>query len=498
MKKLLVNNKKVITDKFRGVNFVHQLYNYMPDEQDRMNTPELIELELDTMKKMGIKQIRSFYGSSLSWDKEKGVHDFESEWMQAFYKNCKDMEKLGIEIGITPQWHLQGLWRDVNEEDKRQGVHLDYNGCLVKDDLEATAKNFEKFIEESVLAFERHGITNIKYFYCFTECNNSLRNWGAGRNQTMCESRNYERVIPYYDRFIRAVDQGLKNAGMRDKYKIVAPCDNWRADDGSEPYSILTKYTADHLADKVDIIGAHNGYDRANAYDEDAFYDLPFPKCDAPKSEAIRLGKEYWVDEFNVTLHTAYTHTQHRDTDIDPMRGVALGAMVNSLMNMGHVHNVLLWSLYSQQWPNNHAGGERSEFEDGVQVIGYIYNLRETTIPTKAWYACSLLSRYVGDGKVFECSIDRPLYVSALERTDGEFTVIVTSYNKEKTDIEVDFAESLGGKTLYRYLYDPNNVPQKAGNEMIKSDLVKEDITNKLCDTLPGYCVAIYTTEKPE
>ncbi len=497
MKKLVVNNAKVITEKFRGINAIHQLFNYMPDEEGRMNTPDLIDLELDTLKKMGIKQVRSFYGSSLSWDAEKGVHDFESEWMQAFYKNCKDLEKLGIEIGITPQWHMEGLWRDVPEYRKVQGVNLDYNGCLVLGDMESTAKNFEKFIEESVLAFERHGITNIKYLYCFTECNNSLIKW-QNDGRTTCERRSYQRVIPYYDRFIRAVDKGLKNAGLRDKYKIVAPCDNWRADDGSEPYSILTKYTADHLSNEVDIIGAHSGYNRSGAYETDEFYDLPFPKCENPKKEAQKMGKEYWVDEFNVELHSAYSAAGKMASYPNPMRGVAFGAMVNSLLNMGYVHNVLIWALYSQQWPNNHAGGENSEFVDGTHTVGYIDNLRNSTTPTKAWYSFAMLSRYIGEGRVYECAIDRPLYVSAIDRTDGEFTVLVTSYEKEKTDIEVDFAKSLGGKTLYRYLYNPDTIEATPGNDMIKSDKVIERVDKSFKDILPGCCVAIYTTEKPE
>ena len=86
MKKLQINNQNTVTEYFRGINVIHQLYNYMPDEQNRLNTPELIKLELETLKKMGVKQVRSFYGSSLSWDAEKGVHDFDSVWMQAFYQ----------------------------------------------------------------------------------------------------------------------------------------------------------------------------------------------------------------------------------------------------------------------------------------------------------------------------------------------------------------------------------------------------------------------------
>lgn len=494
MKKVLVNNCDVVTNGFRGINFIHQLYNYMPDDCKRLNTPELIELEHKTLKKMGVKQVRSFYGSSLSWDAEKGVHNFENEWMQAFYKNCKDMEKLGIEVGITPQWNMKGLFKKA--ADGHSGVHLHYNGCLVEGDLETTAKNFEKFIEESVLAFERHGVTNVKYLYCFTECNNSF----TDSMPNIRLKRQYDKLIPLYDRFVRAVDQGLKNAGMRDRYKIVGPCDNWRADDGSEPYSILTKYIAENLADVVDIIGAHNGYDRGVSYSNEDFYDIPFPKLTDPKVRAEALGKEYWVDEWNVELHSSYSAKQKIATYSDPMRGVAFGAMVNSLMNMGGIHNVLIWALYSQQWPNNHCGGDgsASEFIDGVQRIGYIQNLCQGTTPTKAWYAVSMLTRFVGSGKVYGSSIARPIYASAIDRDDGEFTVVVTSYSKEPVEIEVQFAKSLEGKTLYRYLYNPQTVTATPEANMIKSDLVKEGVTEAFTDSLPGCCVVVYTTEKTD
>lgn len=492
MKKVLVNNIDIVTKGFRGINFIHQLYNYMPDDCDRLNTPELIELEHETLKKMGVKQVRSFYGSSLCWDEEKGIHDFENEWMQAFYKNCKDMEKLGIEVGITPQWHIQGLWRRYGHP----GVNLDYNGCIVEGDIEATAKNFEKFIEESVLAFERHGVTNIKYLYCFTECNNSLRepiNNGRLRSQ-------YDKLLPLYDRFVRAVDQGLKNAGLRDKYKIVGPCDNWRADDGTMPHSILTKYIAENLSDVVDIIGSHNGYDRGVSYSNDEFYDLPFPKLTDPKVRAEMLGKEYWIDEWNVELHSSYSAQQKIATYSDPMRGVAFGAMINSVMNMGGVYNMLIWALYSQQWPNNHCGedGSRSEFIDGVQRIGYIPNLRQSTTPTKAWYAVAMLTKLVGTGDIYGSSIARPIYASAIARDDGEFTVVVTSYSKEPVEIEVEFAKPLDGKTFYRYLYNPDTIEATPDANMIKSDRAKEMVIDKFNDDLPGYCVAVYTTLKCE
>lgn len=498
MKNLYVNNEKITTKGFRGINFIHQLYEYMPDKLGRVFTEEQVQKEIDTLKKMGVKMIRSFYGGSLTWDNERKVHNFESVHMQAFYKACKLMQDAGIEVGITPIWHLRGLIDDVGEESKQPGVHLNYNGCVVEGDLEATAKNFEKFMEESVLAFERHGIHNIKYLYCFTECNNMFnsRNREAKLEAKLpiVERREYDEIYPIFDRIIKAVDQGLKNAGKREQYKIVAPCDNWRADDGSETYSRLVKYCVDNLSEYVDIIGSHNGYDRSREFTDPDFYTIPVPKLTYPRDEALKIGKEHWVDEFNVALHSVYSYQRHEETDGDPMRGVAFGAMMNCLMNMEYVHNILVWALYGQQWPDKtNTGGE---FKDGVHVLGILRNIMETEIPHPAWYSVAMLTRYISTGDTCACEVDENLFVSAIKRDDGEFTVVVTNYNDEKTDFTVNFEKALGGKTLYRYVYDPKTVVCTEELEMIKSDKTLEGVESSFTDSFAGYGVAVYTTEK--
>lgn len=498
MKNLYVNNTKIVTEGFRGINFIHQLYEYMPDKLGRVFTEAQVEKEIETLKKMGVKMIRSFYGSSLSWDRDKKCHDFENEHMQAFYKSCKLMQDAGIEVGITPQWHFQGLLKEIPYESQYPRVDLGYNGCVVEGDLEATAKNFEKFMEESVLAFERHGIHNIKYLYCFTECNNMFN----GRNREakleaklpIVERREYDCIYPIFDRIIKAIDQGLKNAGKREQYKIVAPCDNWRADDGSEPYSLLVKYCVDNLSEYVDIIGSHNGYDRSDEFTNPNFYTLPVPKLTNPKEEAEKAGKEYWADEFNVALHSVYSYQRHEETDGDPMRGVAFGALINSIMNMGYVHNMLVWALYGQQWPDHtNTGGE---FKDGVHVLGYLQNIMDTEMPHPAWYSVAMLTRYVSSGDTYDCKVDDNIFVSAIKRDDGEFTVVVTNYNDEPTDFTVNFEKALGGKTLYRYVYDPKTVVCTEELEMIKSDKTIEGVEEGFSDSFSGYGVAVYTTEK--
>lgn len=488
---LKVNNNKIINENFRGVNAIHQLYNYMPDEFGRMYNEKQVKMELDTLEAMEIKMIRSYYGSHMAWDPVTQQHDYESPYMTAFYKNCQDMEKIGIEVGITMLWGLSGFI--AKEKATTQGIGLGENGFVVPGDLEATGRGFEKFVEESVLAFKAHGVNNVKNLFCFTECNNMLQDKTVG--ETTLEHRQYEKIYPIYDRAIKAVDKGLKNAGMRKQYRIVGPCDNWRADDGSEEYSRLVKYTVENLADEVDVIGSHNGYDRSDDYTKDVFYDIPPEKLTDPMERAATANKEFWIDEYNVAI-TQYTVAQLREAHNNPYKGVALGAMINSVMNMGGVNTLFLWTFYDQQWPNNTNGGGDSEFDNGVQVCGYLPTLLESRTPRAPWYALSLLTKYIGQGEILSCEVSFGVYISAIKRTDGEYTVVVTNYNFEDTPIQIEFAKSMGGKNFYRHLYWASAIEAVPGCETIKADAVAKGVTKGFCDTLPGGSVAVYTTVK--
>ncbi len=505
---LTVFNSKYTNENFLGVNFIHQLTNGYPDMYDRVYSQKQIDLELETIKKMGVRMIRSYYGSSLAWDPVKKEHNFENEWMTAFYQSCLDMQKIGIEVGITPQWDLRALIDGTNSLPTYSGwgqeimgymsFKQDANGETVVD-LEATANNFAAFVKESVLAFRAHGVNNVKQMFCFTECNNIIHLYGKDKNQnaeTSYEAREYERLYPVYDIMIRAVDEGLKDAGSREKYQIVGPCDNWASvyGDDSEPYSMLVKYTVENLKGVVDVIGSHNGYDRAPTYVDDMYYDLPFIKLSDPMNQAENAGMEYWIDEYNAAVNS-YGGEENSRTNRDIFKGTAVGAMTNSIMNMGGVSNVYIWALYDQQWPNNVGGGE---FINGMHMVGYLPSLLQSTTPYPAYYALSLITRYVGAGKLFGCEIgEYSVYISAIERHDGEITLVVTNYNAQPENVKINFEKSLGGKTFYRYLYQPSEITPAPGNDMIKSDAVAKKVTTQFADALPEMSVAIYTTEKP-
>ena len=502
IKNMKINNEKMVTENFHGISYIHHAYEFMPDDKGRILNEEQIQVEINNMKNMGITMIRSFYGGSLTWDDEKKEHNFESEYMMAFYKACKMFADAGIEVGITPGWHISGFIKDWMPEGKKFSVNLDYHGGFVEGDLEATAKNFEKFIEDSVYAFERHGVTNIKHIFCFTECNNCFnynnRAEKDAKKVSSFERREIERLYPLYDRMIRAVDQGLKNSGKRDQFKIVAPCDNWSGD-ASEPISWMVKYTVENLSEQVDIIGAHNGYDRSFDFkDKRAFYDLLDAKLTYPRDKAKEYGKEYYVDEFNVVLHSVYTCVRSLEANDNPYRGLAFGAMMNKILNMGGIHTLYIWALYSQQWPNWTYGGINAEFLDGIQILGYLHNLRHTRVPTYPWYAAAMMTRQLKEGNAYEGDDNENTYISYLERADGETVILVTNYEDEEVELTADIAKSLGGKNFYKYVYTTTNVVPDANADMIKASGEVKDVTDKLCDTVPALSVTVYTTEKPE
>lgn len=501
---LTVYNSAYTNENFLGFNFIHQLTNGYPDIYNRGYTEKQVALELETMQQMRVKMIRSYYGSSLAWDPVKKTHDFENEWMTAFYKNCKNMEKLGIEVGITPQWDLAALVDGTDSLPEKGGWNQYSMGYMAFKEVEGktvvdvdqTAKNFAKFVEDSVNAFQAHGVTNIKQMFCFTECNNMISNYAAvpAKDQsTSLAKRDYERLYPLFDKMVTAVHNGLKNAGVRNKYQIIGPCDNWRADDGSEPYSLLVKYTVENLSDVVDVIGSHNGYARSASFANDMYYDLPQMKQADPMNQAKAKGMDYWIDEFNAAIESVNAGDT-AEANKQPFKGTALAAMASGVMNMEDVSNVYLWALYDQLWPNHTGGGE---FAGGIHMVGYLPSLLNSTTPYPAYYSISLISRYVGAGKLFACEISTGLYISAIERTDGELTVMVTNYNLDEIPYKVNFEKSLGGKDFYRYVYDPAKITPAPGNAMIAADAVAKNVTTVFADSLPAMSVAIYTTEKP-
>lgn len=485
-------NQSPLNQSFKGINGVYHPFVMFHDRNGQNYTPQQQQQELDRLERMGVQMVRSFFGPSLTWNPETKNHDFESERMQAFYRYCKELEKRQINIGLFAGWDIR-IFKNIATEGYISTANLSTGyGIAVQDDLNASCENYKNFIKNAVLAFEQHGITNIKCFFGFTECNNcfNTREKWDDKVHTQFEKREYDRLIPLYNAAICALDDGLKESGLRDRYKIVAPCDNWRADDGSEPYSVLVKYTLQNLSDRVDIIGSHRGYDRSNSYHDDWFFEIPQKKLRDCCNVALAAGKEFWIDEYNVAVN-AWTLETFRETQPDPWKGTALGAMAASVMDMG-ASTAFLWSLCDQVFTDSTANNQ--EFVNGLQIGGYLQSFLETPLPHASWYACSLITRYFGTGMVYRCSQGDGVYLACLQNEHGEVSFLVTNSNRTTVPITVSLKKPLAGQTLYRRLYNPATIQPTEKAELIGVSKIFENVTADFCDELPSGAVAVYTT----
>ena len=70
----------------------------------------------------------------------------------------------------------------------------------------------------------------------------------------------------------------------------------------------------------------------------------------------------------------------------------------------------------------------------------------------------------------------------------------MVNYNRCSAAFQMTMDASLGGKTLYRHLYDPGQVEPTAAAGLIGISDELENVSTEFADTIPAGAVAVYTT----
>ncbi len=206
---------------------------------------------------------------------------------------------------------------------------------------------------------------------------------------------------------------------------------------------------------------------------------------DAIRMISPKLKTEYWHDEYNVQF----------DKKSDPKHGIWLALGQIAMMNGGGKSS-FMWTLFDQQWPNNHSN-TADAFEDGVHLHGLMPVLTKTLVPHPSYYAWGLISRYTGgEGtKCYNCvnySFEK-VAANINILPDGNITLSVVNYSdKEQTcTFEVN---RLLERTFYRHTYNSKNVLPDETASLPAADKVFENVTTEITDTLPAMSIAVYTT----
>ena len=196
-------------------------------------------------------------------------------------------------------------------------------------------------------------------------------------------------------------------------------------------------------------------------------------------------GASFWYDEYNLPFFDRYG---------DPLHGTQLAIANAAFMNTG-VQSSVLWTLFDQQWPNNHTTNA-DFFVDGDHRWGLMPTFFRSKVPYPAYYGFGILSRFLGgEGtKVYAGTNEKGLHMSVAHQADGSWSILVVNNNTHESTIEVELSETLG-VTLKRYLYDPAQIIPTEEAKQIEAD--KEiPVGDGFADQLPAHGFAVYTNRE--
>ncbi len=198
----------------------------------------------------------------------------------------------------------------------------------------------------------------------------------------------------------------------------------------------------------------------------------------------VPADKDFWFDEYNTRL---------LDSNELPRKGLSFASAQAGFMNAG-VNSSLLWTIFDQQWPNNHWDGFDT-FVDGDHRCGTMPNIHRRKEPYPDYYAITLMTRYLGDmdSKVFAGSAGDGICTSCVCSSNGHLAVLAVNVSFEEKEISLNFKEKVNC-TFYRHLYDTAAVTPTADADILAAD-GEYTVTSTLTDTLPPRSFVVYTTE---
>lgn len=197
-------------------------------------------------------------------------------------------------------------------------------------------------------------------------------------------------------------------------------------------------------------------------------------------------NKAFCYDEYNVIYNKDFSRDNH---------GAEMCSTALAFMNCG-VNFSLLWTIFDQQWPNNHTYNSDC-FVDGDHRYGVMPNLLRSTVPYKNYYAFSLISKYVESGsKVYKGEGEQRLVTTMSVTKDGDITVIVVNRKDEADEFTINFENELGGIDIERHAFDPATCVPDEKAEIIGVDKIINNVTTAFSDSIPAFGVQVYTTIK--
>lgn len=495
------NDKEYYSETIGPMNAtVYHMTSYFDDDMNRKYTPAMIKEENRRIKDTGIKIVRTMFRStwSVPEDEEFSGWNFESPQMLAFYKNCLDMQEIGVDVMITAGWLLdyyaqikkEHIWyRDhpylygEGEDFYNENDGYDYSG----DDeyhkrIKIASHRYGEWVCQALKAFKEHGVNNVKYVLCFTE--------------PYAFMRTKEGDWMWADvQMIVGLNEMLNKYGLRDTVKIVGP--NQSPCNIKNKEDLLLYYVPKHLPDTkmIDIYSDHSGrgldpymdmYSLVTDKVEYEYYYNFFKTMTGHLRDA-GVKSDVFSDEF---LGGSYRYPASLRKHLAcHMLSGCVGTM--QAKSMG----ICYWQYADQLWPNGH--GNTVEMRNGFHSVGSMPSLLNSFTPHTEYYGLGIFTKYTKDmPHILDCNFrtDEQLYYLALCDDAGNMTVAVINTSLRPLAFDVEFKKDIN-LTFDRYCYDPENTRPDDRARLPKADKVIK-CKNKLSDVIAPLGVTVYTTKK--
>lgn len=458
---LHVNLDKVMFEDFLGVNAVYHGFAWMPEIEARGFDDMDRQREFDRVERMGLRIARTWYRPDWAGGKTgiAGPFDWDSPKMKAFYKWIGEMKKLGVDVALQAAW---GFPADTHLGRK----NVDPN----RDPVE-----YAKWVSESVRQIiKERGFDNVRYLVMMTEPTTTP--WGK-------PPEGWE-LWPYYVKVVRGVHEQMLQDKTRDLVKFAGPNNHGV---GSFEQLRLSE-AATELHDVLDMYGAHTYLPPENAYKNWRTF------LNQVQQAVAKAPKPIWLDEYNVSRNWV-DHVRDQ-----PAHGTYLAEVVAASLDAA-IQTTLIWILFDQMYPAPaHKTTNNNSFHNGVHRWGTARwphdKIEDSKSPYPAWYAYSMLSKYLGGGKgtkVYESRGQQGLRINAVQQKNGTWSLLVINSNAAAKRFTIRLSRALGC-TLQRHVYDPAKVKPTEAAAIPGVDKTFENVLDTLTDTLPAGAVAIYVS----
>jgi F5/8 type C domain/Secretion system C-terminal sorting domain len=448
---LAVNYGSVVQSNFLGVNGVHNGSVYMDCQTLNGMTAANRAIVYDRLARMGVRVVRTvyspWYAARGNWN---GTYDWNSREMNQFYNWAQDMKDRNIDVALS-----LGFYFPADTYNWKSGINGDVTGNL---------NRIADWASQSVYQMVTvKGLTNVKYGFLFTEPNTTVHDEVGG------PPSGYTNWT-YYKAVVNAIHNKLTSDGRRSLIKLVGPNNTT---DGA-----FSATAASELNNAIDIYAGHE-YSKAD-------YAGWLAMANKIKNDVSSTGKPFWIDEYGLQDKTSRDGAGY---------GNYIAQATNAFINSG-AQTSMLWQISEDRFPSAAFPTDPNNDNGFFMDYGSARYVPTSKLPYPSWYALSLMTKYMGGAgtTVYGTTNNNGVYISATKQSDGNYSFLVTNGNNSTQNISINLSSSIGGKTLYRYLYDPSTIVPDDNATMIGYSKTLPNITNSITDDIPGQGVVIYST----